>query len=164
MKKHWLMALGLVLALGACAMGSPFYTAEPFSAQVVDDETGQPIAGANVVANWELVSGGLDGQRHMGQLEVKETVTDASGRFSFEGFTRANPTLGELRGADPRVLVFKGGYESKTYYSPIVNSFGRSPGPNRKAAVDGKMLRLGKLKATKTGPKQDLLQFYDNLR
>ena len=152
MKRFWLVSLSLALALAGCAMGSPFYTAEPFSAQVVDDETGQPIEGANVVANWELVSGGLDGQRHMGQLEVKETVTDANGRFSFEGFTRANPSFGELRDADPRVLVFKGGYEAHTYYGAIRDPRDY-PATHRQAAVDGKVLRLAKVKPMQMGPK-----------
>ena len=152
-------ALGIVLAVGACAMGSPYYTAEPFSAQVVDAETGKPIEGAIVVANWELVRGGLDGAHHVGQLEVKEAVTDANGRFAFEGFTRLNPTLAELRNADPRVLVFKGGYDAQVYYSTILEPQDY-PGPRRKAAVDGQVLKLSKLTPTRTGPKLELLKFH----
>ena len=45
----------------------------PIEAWVVDAETGKPIEGVVVTANWELVKGSLDGPRYYGQLEVKET-------------------------------------------------------------------------------------------
>lgn len=158
MKRILLSSVGLVLAVAACAMGAPVYTAEPFSAQVVDAETGQPVAGAVIVANWELVSGGLDGPRHLGQLEVKETVTDERGQFSFPGFTRPNPALGELRGSDPRVLVFKGGYEAATYHGSLDPR--NQGGARRRASIDGKVLKLARLKPTMTGPKFDVMQFH----
>jgi len=158
MKRTWVAVLALSFALAACATGSPLYTAEPFSAQVVDAETGQPVAGALVVANWKLVSGGLDGPRHLGQLEVKETVTDDQGRFSFAGFTRPNPSLGELRESDPHVLIFKGGYEAGTYYGSLDPRNHTSA--RRRASVDGKVLKLARLKPTMTGPKFDVMKFH----
>ena len=57
------------------------YTAAPIDARVVDDEAGEPISGAIVVAHWELVAGSLDGEHHRGQLEVKDAITDAEGHF-----------------------------------------------------------------------------------
>ena len=162
MKRIWLTTLVPVLALVACAMGSPVYTAEPFSAQVVDAETGQPIAGAVVVANWELVGASLHGRRHLGQLEVKETVTDDNGRFHFDGFTRPNFALSELHEGAPRVLVFKGGYKANAYYSYIDPP--DLPRSTRKAGVDGQVLKLVRLKPTKTGPKDERLEFHFSLR
>ncbi|HEY3178065.1 MAG TPA: carboxypeptidase-like regulatory domain-containing protein, partial [Casimicrobiaceae bacterium] len=89
------------LALNAC--GSPYYTSDPIEAWVVDAETGQPIEGAVVTANWQLVGFTLDtGGRKGGQLEVMETITDANGRFYFRGFTKLNLSLGELRDQDPQ--------------------------------------------------------------
>lgn len=136
-----LIACAAWFALTSCA--SPFYKSAPFSAQVVDSETGQPIAGAVVVASWELEKGSLDGSRHVGYLEVKETLTDANGRFSFEGFSKANSSGGELRDADPAVLVFKGQYEAASFFSSW--NPGRPAGPFRTAWVDGKVLKLSKI-------------------
>jgi hypothetical protein len=45
------------MALSAC--GSPYYTADPIEAWVVDAETGKPIEGAVVTANWQLVAASL---------------------------------------------------------------------------------------------------------
>lgn len=105
-------ALGLVLAAAALAgCGSPYYTSTPIEAWVVDAETGAPIEGAVVTANWQLVASGLDtGGRKLHQLEVMETVTDKAGRFYFPGFTRINFTLEELREEDPQILIFMRGY------------------------------------------------------
>lgn len=128
--------------LSAC--GAPFYIADPIEAWVVDAETNQPIEGANVVANWHLVVGSLDGERHRGQLEVKETVTDQAGRFHFEGFTQANPMLYELRDEDPRIIIFKPGYEWKmiTNNYPVAGT--KTPGIHRKSRVDGETIKLEK--------------------
>lgn len=139
-----LLTLGLLCLLAGCA-GSPSYTAAPFSAQVIDKETKQPIEGAVVVANWHLVTGSLDGERHVGQLEVKETVTDRNGQFSFEGFTRLNPILAELRGEDPRVLIFKGGYKHRTFSNFYPRANTQTPGSYRKAWVDGRVVELERL-------------------
>ncbi len=117
-------ALRLVIAAVALAgCGSPYYTSAPIEAWVVDAETGAPIEGAVVTANWQLVASGLDtGGRKLHQLEVMETVTDKAGRFYFPGFTRINFTLEELREEDPQVLVFKSGYRyarlSSSRFSP----------------------------------------------
>lgn len=138
----------MLLPLSACG-GSPYYTAAPIEAWVIDAETNQPIEGAVVVANWQLVVGSLDGQRYKGQLEVKETVTDKAGRFYFEGFTKANPMLYELRNEDPKIIIFKPGYE----YKKIVNNYPRAgtetPGTHRKAGVSGETVKLENLKAVR---------------
>ena len=133
-------------ALSAC--GSPYYTADPIEAWVVDAETGKPIEGAVVTANWQLVAFGLDtGGRKLKQLEVLETRTDKNGRFFFPGFTKLNPSLEELRDEDPQILIFKSGY---TYFRtsndyPIGKPF---PGPHRASEISGKTLRLPKAEAS----------------
>src|SRR5881397_1993605 len=100
----------IIVALNACG-GSLYYTSDPIEAWVVDAETGKPIEGAVVTANWQLVAMSLDtGGRKLRQLEVMETVTDKNGRFLFPGFTKLNPTLNELRDEAPQILIFKSGY------------------------------------------------------
>lgn len=135
----------MLLPLSACG-GAPYYTAAPIEAWVMDAETNQPIEGAVVVANWQLVVGSLDGQRYKGQLEVKEAVTDKTGRFYFEGFTKANPMLYELRNEDPKIIIFKPGYE----YKKIVNNYPKAgtetPGTHRKAGGSGETVKLAKVR------------------
>ena len=101
----------LLAAVTVTACGSPWYTSDPIEAWVVDAETGAPIEGAVVTANWQLVAPSLDtGGRKLRQLEVMETKTDKNGRFYFPGFTKINFTLDELRDEDPQILIFKSGY------------------------------------------------------
>ena len=109
----------VIAALLVSACGSPYYTSDPIEAWVVDAETGQPIEGAVVTANWQLVAASLDtGGRKVRQLEVFETVTDKEGRFHFPGFTRINFSLDELREEDPQILIFKAGYRYLRIVSP----------------------------------------------
>jgi hypothetical protein len=136
------LALALLSALVLNACGSPYYTADPIEAWVVDAETGKPIEGAIVTANWQLLAGSLDtGGRKLRQLEVMETVTDRNGRFFFPGFTRLNISLDELGDEDPQILIFKSGY---AYYRAS-NSYplGKtSPGAHRTASVNRQKLRM----------------------
>jgi len=128
-----------VLAVGAC--GSPYYTSDPIEAWVVDADTGKPIEGAIVAANWQLVASGLDtGGRKLRQLEVMETVTDKDGRFRFPGFTRINFSLDQLREEDPQILIFKPGYR----YLRVVNRHreDKPSGSHRVANVNGNRLPL----------------------
>ena len=53
------------LAIEACA--DPYYTIAPIEAWVVDADTGAPIEGAVVTANWQLVGLSFDtGGRKLG--------------------------------------------------------------------------------------------------
>ena len=138
----YLVVMITALALNAC--GSPYYTSEAIEAWVVDADTGQPIEGAVVTANWQLVGFTLDtGGSKRGQLAVMETTTDANGRFFFQGFTKLNLSFGELRDQDPQILIFKPGYR----YIGGGNDYtmgASSPGPHRKSQLSGKRLRMSK--------------------
>jgi hypothetical protein len=137
------LAILFAAALAACD-GSPYYISDPIEAWVVDAETGQPIEGAIVTANWQLISFGLDtGGRKLYQLEVMETVTDSKGRFHFPGFIRANLTLAGLGNDDPKILIFKPGYD----YSGMSSDYpGRpeSQGAHRHSKADGYTFKLRK--------------------
>lgn len=144
----------------------PYYTAAPIDARIVDDATNQPIEGVNVTANWQLVTGSFDGPRDKAQLELMEAVTDKNGHFHFDGFTRVNPLLYELRSEDPLIIIFKGGYE----YKRIVNSYPREslekpgtsewPDNHRRSWINGGTIKLKKLKGLAVG---DKMLFYTNL-
>jgi hypothetical protein len=111
----------LILPLQACATN---YSAEPIQAQVVDSETKQPLAGVNVVANWQL-EGGLEGGTNLGQMMVMETVTDSAGHFRFPAWgPKAMPSgypleyqNARLKNMDPQLLLFKSGYSYLALYN-----------------------------------------------
>ena len=130
----------LCLTLGAC--GAVTYQFAPIEAWVVDAETGKPIAGVVVTANWELVKGSLDGPRYYGQLEVKETVTDANGRFAFDGYSKEDSSGAELRESDPQVIVFKAGYEYQRFTNDYRDGGAGMTRQYRTAAVNGKTVKL----------------------
>lgn len=135
------LLLALVTSLQAC--GDPYYTAAPIEAWVVDADTGAPIEGAVVTANWQLVAFGFDtGGRKQGQLEVMETVTDKNGRFHFPGFTKVNLSGNALGEEDPQILIFKPGYRHirATNQYPIGKE--TSQGPRRKSSIIGQRLPM----------------------
>jgi hypothetical protein len=124
---RFVISLALGLSLSACAM---FYSARPISATVIDADSGAPVAGANVVAVWELedpVAAGIQGD-----LEMLETVTGASGDFQFPGWgpkpvpSSAYPGS-RLTNNDPRIIVFKPGYVPQAVYNDTHSSQLRDP-------------------------------------
>jgi len=142
---RWRRMCGVALAaMVTTACGSPYYTSAPIEAWVVDAETGAPIEGAVVTANWQLVASGLDtGGRKLHQLEVMEAVTDKAGRFYFPGFTRINFTLEQLKDEDPQLLIFKSGYR----YARITNDYTlatSAPRSSRAFVGDRTALKLSK--------------------
>lgn len=144
--RPWLAWLCCVLATGVLwgCEGSLYYISDPIEAWVVDAETGAPVEGAVVSANWQLVAFGLDtGGRKLHQLEVMETVTDSKGRFYFPGFTKLNLSFEELGDGDPRIRIFKPGYG---YAGISSNYFGRPEAktPRRHSPAVGRTFKLTK--------------------
>jgi len=109
------MRLFLLLAmmLPSCVFAPPFYWSEAIHARVIDAETGQPIEGVVVVADWKLYGGGIGHGGHHRALFVEETLTDANGEFAFGKWgPRRRPAYAVLDTA-PRLLLFKRGYQHR---------------------------------------------------
>jgi hypothetical protein len=106
-----LLALGaLLLQAGAAAQT---YSAKPIRATVVDADSGEPLAGVNVVAQWILHD---NGWKRVGDLELLEAVTGADGSFRFPGWQGKTPPMAGLYGTrlgndDPALVLFKSGYK-----------------------------------------------------
>ncbi len=96
--------VGLLVIVGGWLRGQDQWG--PFSGQLVDEETGAPIAGAHVMASWDrrLPTPTGDGGRSF--LDAVETVTDGEGRFELGG----RPRYWELFATRPVVRVFAPGY------------------------------------------------------
>ena len=108
------VSVAMALSLQACASTTApsTYSAGPTHATIVDEATGEPIEGAVVVAEWELM-GGSHFDR-VGTLVIREAVTDAAGKFRIEGWGPIpRPTRGYLFQYDPRLLILKPGYRAK---------------------------------------------------
>lgn len=110
MKRRALLATYVVAAV-LSVMAHPVTEAAekwgPFRGQVVDVETGQPIAGAVVlVVWWEAVPTPV--QTNQKFYDAREAVTDANGRFEVP---RLSPPFFSFRIFDPKISYFAPGYE-----------------------------------------------------
>lgn len=152
---RYLIVIVMVFLVTSCAtlLGAhPFckgapkdYMIEPIRGTVVDQETQRPIEGAIVVAFWKMP---------LQVVKVMESVTDATGTFSFPGW---GPIKRNKEGCfledDPLVKVFKPGYFTlgvpNTYYgepgrggSPEELMMNKVSSRIRKARHDGATLKL----------------------
>ncbi len=150
LKTRLLAILAALLQLASCSVTYQF---DPIEAWVIDAVTRNPIEGVVVTANWELVTGGLDGPRYYGQLDVRETVTDKNGRFYFAGFSKTDSSGAELRDSDPQILIFKAGYQFQRFTSDRPNGFDWGIS-RRSAAINGKTIQLRVLPTDKSTIRQ----------
>lgn len=99
------LLLGLVLSLAA-GCGHLVYSSGPYSGQVVDAETGRPVAGAAVVAIWtrEMPIGP---EVTEGDWDVYETLSDANGQFAIPHRTHFTPYGWIL---EPKLTVYYPSY------------------------------------------------------
>lgn len=96
-----------------------FYSAKEFSGKVVDADTGMPIEGVIVVAEWIPFHVGIGEGGHWSVMKVKETVTDKEGKYAVAGWgPKWRPSFQYLDYLDPQLSFFKKGYQ----YLSLVNS------------------------------------------
>jgi hypothetical protein len=96
----------------------------PFRGQVLDVETGQPIAGAAVLVTWwEDVPNPVQGQEKF--YDAREAETDAEGRFEVP---RLSPPFFGFRILPPRFTFFAPGYKHVgTVVTPQEGEFFMAP-------------------------------------
>lgn len=136
-----ILLIVMLFPLQSCAL---YYSAAPIEASVVDAESGKPLEGVIVTANWQL-KGGLEGGNEVGQMIVMETVTDKNGRFYFPAWgPKRNISDGHIKSDGPRLLFFKSNYRYVVLFNKI--SVTDRPGPFLKSDWDGKMIKLEKFK------------------
>lgn len=149
------MIILAVVPLVACGL----YSAEEITAHVIDAESGKGIAGANIVAAWE-VYGGLENGNIEGYLKVMEAVTDESGAFYFpEWGPRPNMNFGSIRNyAAPIIMVFRRGYQ----YRAVGNngeSGARAPS-KMKSDWNGKTIALQAFRGSAAEYKASFIQLH----
>jgi hypothetical protein len=136
------MALLGAACLQAC---SSQFSAAPLSAQVVDADTGGPVAGVHVVADWQL-EGGMEGGNILGAVTVLEAQSDERGWFRFPGWGPKEVDMpsgvyanARIRGRAPGLILFKSGY------APLeLRNHGGEPAGRRdmRSEWDGKRIAL----------------------
>jgi hypothetical protein len=103
-----LLLAGLLTALVLGPMPACARTEGPFTAQVVDAETGRPLPGVVVVALYQRKTPGIV-HPQVDFYDLDETVSDAEGRFSLAARTLPMSTpLAHVAG--PEFIIFKAGY------------------------------------------------------
>lgn len=156
--KHVTAALGILLIVPqAWAAVPPMeYSAKPIRGLVVDAETGQPLEGVIVAAQWVLfIARPADGT-YGPRLHVLETVTDTTGAYQFPGWgPKPNPRypFSSLDTRDPEMSFFKPGYKPEG-----VDNRYESNDVVRASDWDGKTIKLEKFKGT-AGEWADALSF-----
>ena len=108
LRRAVLMMTSIVVIVVVLTPPAAGRTEGPLTAQVVDGETGKPIAGVVVVALYQKKTpGGVHPNTDFYDLD--ETATDADGRFSFPA--RELPTSTPLvHVIGPEMIIFKAGY------------------------------------------------------
>jgi hypothetical protein len=121
--------MALLLGLGSCAAGE-MSSEDFYRGQVVDTDTGKPLAGALVVFFWERHDYSPTTKRIHSELHaVTEVLTDADGRFEVSAApetTVLGPALVEVRLTDPiffvpgYFLLYKAKSAGKAFRDPTV--------------------------------------------
>lgn len=89
------------------------HSANEIRGQVVDGETGQPVAGVAVVATWQMTV--IVGLQYASQrLHIVEGITDATGSYVIPGWgPKLLPLGAEVSRRTPTLHIFKSGYRPK---------------------------------------------------
>lgn len=122
------------------------YSAKPLQGIMVDGQTGEPLEGVAVVAQWVLFVSGPGHGGHGPRLHVAEAVTDNRGKFLIPGWgPKPNPQYPwtSLLDRDPMLSFFRRGYRPLT----VQNRWERNDSV-RFSEWDGKTIKLEKFRGT----------------
>jgi hypothetical protein len=146
--KRWtivgLVILVLVLVgFSTCVWAPPVYWGEAIRGHVVDAETGEPLEGVVIVADWKLLAGGYGHGGHLDSLVVQETLTDKNGEFAFPQWgPKLRPSFMMLDKA-PWLILFKSGFEHAALWNEQ-----SSNGFVRRSDWDGHTVKLERFVGT----------------
>lgn len=147
----------------------PFYSAKDIRGQVVDAETGQPLEGVIVVAEWRLHS--TIGPGSPSAINTLEAVTDAVGKYLIPGWgPRPRRMFTYLSHLDPELRFFKSNYYPKGLENRLFSYENHNRSTVRTSMWDGKVIQLKPFKGDDWGNYASKIrmywdsEFYDCLR
>lgn len=123
---------------------SPPYSAQAITGKVVDAETGEPLAGVIIVAQWMIDRKFVGDDKAL--LNVMETVSDSEGNYGFPAWGPISlPPMADFRkGEDPRVYYFKTGYWPEVESNGVVSDISYRITPVGGFKGNGKTVKLRK--------------------
>lgn len=123
---------------------SPPYSAQAITGKVVDAETGEPLAGVIIVAQWMIDRNFVGDDKAL--LNVMESVSDIQGAYGFPawGPIELPPRADFRKGQDPRVYYFKTGYWPEVESNGVVSDISYRITPVGGFKGNGKTIKLRK--------------------
>jgi len=152
---------------GTAAQAQITFTADAIAGKVVDEETGEPLSGVIIVAQWTINPKWVGYDNEL--LNVLETVSDKDGNYGFPAwgpkllsvpavFISASDLFG--KGDDPMVVYYKSGYWPAQEYNEVTYSgqdIAKRKTPLGGFAANGKTIRLKKWDG------KDEMKYYERL-
>jgi hypothetical protein len=134
------LATLFIMVVASCDWyGTRSFSADAITAYVVDADTGERIAGANVLASWVMKSG-LENNTTSYAM-VMEAVSDASGKFTFPAWGPKDVSgRGQITDLAPLITIFKSGYK----LGGGANRFDKPAPFHMRSDWDGKTFKLEK--------------------
>ena len=152
---RWKIVAALVVMALVGASALSVEANGPWTAQIVDGDTGRPLEGVVVVAVWTARSPGEIHPRREFH-DVDELVSDADGRIVIPARGGTIPSKPRATVVGPEILMFKAGYgrwgfrEIETRRSELKDAYAREEAFERewaKFAADGVVIVLPKLQS-----------------
>ena len=128
----------LLVAIPVIAFAPPLvYVGKEIRGKVVDADTGAPLEGVSIVAEWQIYV--MVVQPHLGnRLKVIEARTGPPGEYLVPGWGPiVRPPWGALEEHSPALTFFKSGY-----YPKLVMNENASDNMIRKSELNGRVVQL----------------------
>jgi hypothetical protein len=134
------VVLLILLVLHVYVGGWPFHYGAPVHGRVIDEHTGQPMAGAVIVGEW--YTSGFLGAYY--RAYASEAISDVDGKFVLPGMPlRLRVPFHRYEIADPKLSLYKPGYAVTTADNRLaVRSYRYSRAMKRVSFGDGRDLPL----------------------
>lgn len=143
MKTSRRLIIVLIVLWGVAS--SPLSAADLYQGRVVDEETGQPLAGAVLTVVWfRSPILGFEGTRDF--LSAQETVADSDGKFSLTVSPGIDWNPFSYIRKEPEIVIYQPGYEPTWAGWRDRNKF-KGPTEFAEALKKGATVKLPKLKS-----------------
>jgi len=138
------LILVLIVLWGLASTSRHLFAADLYQGQVIDEETGQPLAGAVLTVVWfRSPILGFEGTRDF--LSAQETIADSDGKFSLIVSPGIDWSPFSYVRKEPQIVIYKPGYEPTWAGWMDRNKF-KGPTEFAEALKKGATIKLPKLK------------------